>query len=207
MDIPWNIQRQKINKNRKKKFILSKNDYSNEIKKIRNINQYLKLSKKPILLIGGGIKRNNIAEKLLKIIKTKKLPFVTTWTSHDIVDYYNDLYIGSIGRNGNRSANKVCAEADLIITMGQRFAVKNIFGKFGTNAKIISIDIDKEELKSPLAKINLGINLPLDIFVKNWKPFNFKNIKEWLKETTQIKKDLFDINIICKEKKNRNLVV
>ena len=35
--------------------------------------------------------------------------------------------------------------------------------------------------------------------------FNFKNIKEWLKETTQIKKDLFDINIICKEK-NRNLV-
>ena len=114
--------------------------------------------------------------------------------------------MGSIGRNGNRSANKVCAEADLIITMGQRFAVKNIFGKFGTNAKIISIDIDKEELKSPLAKINLGINLPLDIFVKNWKPFNFKNIKEWLKETTQIKKDLFDINIICKEKKNRNLV-
>ena len=206
LDIPWNIQRQKINKNEKKKFILSKNDYSNEIKKIRNINQYLKLSKKPILLIGGGIKRNNIAEKLLKIIKTNKLPFVTTWTSHDIVDYYNDLYIGSIGRNGNRSANKVCAEADLIITMGQRFAVKNIFGKFGTNAKIISIDIDKEELKSPLAKINLGINLPLDIFVKNWKPFNFKNIKEWLKETTQIKKDLFDINIICKEKKNRNLV-
>ena len=206
LDIPWNIQRQKIKKNKNKKFKLDKIVYSNELKKIKNINKYFKLSKKPVLLIGGGIKRNNISKKLLKIIKKYNLPFVTTWTSHDIVDYSDDLYMGSIGRNGNRSANKVCAEADLIITMGQRFAVKNIFGHFGSKAKIIAIDIDKEELKSPLVKVNLGINLPLNIFIRNWKPINFKNIKEWLKETTLIKQNLFDINIICKEKKNRNLV-
>ena len=60
-------------------------------------------------------------------------------------------------------------KADLIITMGQRFAVKNIFGKFGANANIVAIDIDKEELKSPLVKVNLGINLPLNIFIKRIK--------------------------------------
>ena len=114
--------------------------------------------------------------------------------------------MGSIGRNGNRSANKICSKADLIITMGQRFAVKNIFGKFGANANIIAIDIDKEELKSPLVKVKFGINLPLDIFIKNWKPTNVKNLKEWLIETNKIKKNLFDINIICKEKKNQKFV-
>ena len=66
--------------------------------------------------------------------------------------------------------------------MGQRFAVKNIFGKFGTNAKIISIDIDKEELKSPLAKINLVLIYLNILKIKNWKqPIKkiLKNIKEW----------------------------
>jgi len=208
LDIPFNIQIKKINplKLRSYKFIKNNEKLKSELVKLKRLELLIKKSEKPLLLIGGGIKTPDISKQFLTMIEKYKLPFVTTWKSQDFASSDHVLNIGSIGKNGHRSANYACEAADLIITLGQRFAVKNIFGNFGINAKIIAIDIDKQELKSPLIKVNLGINLSLNNFLLNFKPnLNSKSDKliNWRNELSMIKNKLYEITIL---KKNINLV-
>jgi acetolactate synthase-1/2/3 large subunit len=198
LDIPFNIQKEKINPKNLKKFTIPIKKKSNF--KIKEIINLIKKSKKPLFIFGGGIKKANLSKIFVKMSKKFNIPFVSTWMTQDIINYDNKLYLGSIGKNGHRSANFACEKADLIISFGQRFAVKNIFGNFGKNAKIIAIDADQEEMKTPLARIDLKINSTLEDFIKS---FNLINIKKndtiWSKEVKLIKKQLFIINLISKK--------
>jgi len=198
LDIPFNIQKEKINPINLKKFIIplkKKNNF-----KIKQIINLIKKSKKPILIFGGGIKKPNLSKLFIKISKKLNIPFVTTWMTQDIINYNNELYLGSIGRNGHRSANFACEKADLIISFGQRFALKNIFGNFGKNAKIVAIDADQEEMRTSLVKVDLKINSTLEDFVNKFNSIKIKkkNIL-WNQEIKSIKKKLFIINVMSKK--------
>ncbi len=210
LDIPFNIQRQDVSfkdLNRTKFKSKLNNNKLKELNKIRQLNNFLKDSKKPLILVGGGIKNPDLSNIFLSKISKYKIPFVTTWTSQDITSFNNKYYLGSIGKSGHRSANLATEEADLIITLGQRFAVRNIIGKFGSKSKIVSIDIDKEEILNSQMKIDLGINISIESFLKNWElKKNSNNYSQWNKQTRDLKKNLFEINVICKKKANRNLV-
>ena len=198
LDIPFNIQKEKINPKNLKKFTIPIKKKKNF--KIKEIINLIKKSKRPLFIFGGGIKKPNLSKIFVKMSKKFNIPFVTTWMTQDIINYDNKLYLGSIGKNGHRSANFACEKADLIITFGQRFAVKNIFGNFGKNAKIIAIDADQEEMKTPLARIDLKINSTLEDFIKKFNLINIKNNnKIWSKEVKSIKKQLFIINLISKK--------
>ena len=60
--------------------------------------------------------------------------------------------------------------SDLIVALGVRFfSPKLIANKFGKNAKIVSIDIDKGELDDGLIRPNLKINCDLDYFFFKFK--------------------------------------
>ena len=208
LDIPFNIQKKKINPLKLKSFRFIKNNkkLKSELMKLKKLEMLLKKSERPILLIGGGIKTPDISQQFLSMIEKYKLPFVTTWKSQDFTSSNHALNIGSIGKNGHRSANYACEAADLIIALGQRFAVKNIFGNFGINAKIVAIDIDKQELKSPLIKVNLGINISLNNFLENFKPNldpKTNKLINWRNELLKIKNKLYEIIIF---KRNLNLV-
>ena len=206
LDIPFNIQISEINSKKIKSYCPSaenQKEKREESKKIKKLEELLFNSNKPVFLIGGGIKNPDLSKIILKKIEKNNIPFVTTWMSQDIAASSNKLNIGSIGRNGHRSANLLCAEADLIVTFGQRFAVKNIFGKFGKNAKIVAIDIDKKELKSPLIRINLGINLSISNVLKNLK-IKKKNIK-WSNRAAEIKKKTYKIEVYRKKISQENI--
>ena len=137
LDIPWNIQRQKIKKNKNKKFKSDKIIYSNELKKIKNINNYFKSSKKPVLLIGGGVRISNSVNVLDKILKELSIPIVTTWSGVDGVDHYNKNFIGTAGVYGTRPANFTIQNSDLLICLGTRLETRLTGGKPNTFAKIL----------------------------------------------------------------------
>jgi acetolactate synthase-1/2/3 large subunit len=206
LDIPFNIQISEINPKKIKSYFPPAENLQKrkkELKKVKKLEKLLFNSSKPVFLIGGGIKNPDLSKIILKKIKKNNIPFVTTWMSQDIASSSDKLNIGSIGKNGHRSANLLCAEADLIVTFGQRFAVKNIFGKFGKNAKIVAIDIDKEELKSPLIKINLGINLPISDVLKSLQ-IQKKNT-EWGNTALDIKNKSYRIEVYKRTISQKNI--
>lgn len=164
IDIPHNIQTSEIDEN-----LLDSFFNSDEYKcinsptkisenKVKQVIELIKESKRPVLLIGGGAvacKENQLIEKF---IDTYNLPVVASLRGLDIIDHNNPNFVGFIGAYGNRHANFAIAYSDLLIVLGSRLDNRQtggISGEFAKNAKIIRVDIDKEEIDNT---INAYIN-------------------------------------------------
>ena len=204
-DVPFNIQKTLINPKKLLSFKTKKNKINKKEKnKILILKKIFNESKKPLILVGGGINRSKQQKNFLKFVEKFKIPFVTTWMSQHICAYNHPLYNGSIGKNGHRSANVLTNECDLLICLGQRFGVKNIFGNFGKKAKIIAVDIDLNELNNGLVKPHAKINLLLQDFFKFIKGIKFKKTnKFWRDYCSNLKNKIFKIFILNKNENER----
>jgi acetolactate synthase-1/2/3 large subunit len=75
---------------------------------------------------------------------------MTTWNAADRVDSRNANYFGRPNTWGQRSANLLLAQADVIIALGTRLGLQQTgfnWQEFGKNAFIVHVDIDPAELE------------------------------------------------------------
>ena len=182
IDIPMNFQKEKINLTKLKSF--KKPKIKNNKIKIKNdaykIRKLLIKSKRPVLILGGGLRISRAVNELEKFLKKINIPIVTTWSGLDVIDFNHKNYIGSIGVYGSRAANFAVQNADLVLNFGSRLDTRVTGGKpetFARSAKIISIDVDKYELnKKRGLNVYLKINQDLKNFLSilNSKSMNFK---------------------------------
>jgi len=122
---------------------------------------------KPIIIAGNGIRLSNTIQEFKTFIGTYNIPFVTSFLAKDITKTDHPLNMGVIGIRGNKWANKIVGEADLIIALGTRLCR----GMIGYNNEILNktaykivIDIDKNEHKKTFVKINKLLNIDLKYF-------------------------------------------
>ena len=188
IDIPMNFQRAKINLKKIKSFKVPKNKSSHQIvNNIYKIKKLLKKSKRPILILGGGIRMSKSINELDKFLKKVDLPTVTTWSGLDTIDYKNKNYIGCIGVYGSRAANFAVQNSDLVLNFGSRLDTRITGGKpetFARSAKVVSIDIDRHELNKQRGldvylKINEDLNKFLSTFNLKLKKFKFSASSSW----------------------------
>lgn len=109
----------------------------------------LEQSAKPLILAGNGIKLAGATKLLYQLMEKLEIPVESTWKTIDMLDEENELYVGHPGIMGDRGANLILQEADLILSIGCRldtsitaFNDKN----FGKSAKKIIIDVDPHEI-------------------------------------------------------------
>lgn len=150
LDIPLDIQAAMIDENKLEGFKI--NEVEEEIDLSRQIKRTIDLikeSKQPLVLAGNGIKLAGAEEELNSFIEKLQIPVLTTWKSIDLLGEDNPLYAGHPGGMGDRGANLILQEADLLIVLGSRldpsitaFNHKN----FGKKAKKVMVDIDKAEI-------------------------------------------------------------
>jgi acetolactate synthase-1/2/3 large subunit len=188
IDIPMNYQRAKIDLKKIKYFKIPKSKPNllimNNIYKIKKL---LDKSKRPILIIGGGVRISRAMNELEKFLKKINLPIVTTWSGLDTLDYNHKNYIGCIGVYGSRAANFAVQNSDLVLNFGSRLDTRVTGGRpetFARSAKIVSIDIDKNELNKKrgldiFLKINEDLNKFLSIFNLKLKKFKFSASSDW----------------------------
>ncbi len=187
IDIPMDLQRVKIDPKKLKSFKPSINKkiikYRNIVAKIENL---LRKSKKPVIILGGGIKYGKAELDLINFLKIFNIPIVTTWSGVDLIDHNNKNYIGNIGVYGSRAANFTVQNSDLILCLGSRLDTRVTGGvpkSFARNAKKIVVDIDKYELgKKRGLKIDLKVELDIKIFFQEYEKYKKINIikEEWL---------------------------
>jgi acetolactate synthase-1/2/3 large subunit len=184
IDIPMNFQKEIINENNIKIFKKPKKSTSinTQIKSdIYKIKELLNKSKRPILILGGGLRIAKAVNELEKFLKKINIPIVTTWSGVDVLDFNHKNYIGCIGVYGSRAANFAVQNADLLLNFGSRLDTRVTGGRpetFSRSAKIISVDIDKYELNKRRGLNNyLKINQDLKDFllILNSKSINFKH--------------------------------
>ncbi len=103
--------------------------------------------KKPVLIAGSGVREAGASGLLQQFAVKTHIPILTTMNAVDLVQDKEKL--GFIGVYGNRVANMIVSEADLVISIGARLGIRQIGNKaefFAPKAFLIRADVDQYEL-------------------------------------------------------------
>jgi len=85
---------------------------------------------------------------------------VTYWNAVDLIEDDNPLYVGRAGNMGDRPGNWAIQNADLIVAIGTRISIRQVGYNWKTwarEAKVIMVDVDKEEMKKPTLHVDFPI--------------------------------------------------
>jgi acetolactate synthase-1/2/3 large subunit len=130
--------------------------------KIQQVIELIKLSSRPLFLVGGGMDFLQF-NKMWPEIEALNIPIATTWNACDYVDFDHKLYAGRPNTYGMRWANAVIQQADLVITFGARLGLQQTgfaWDQFVPEGKIVRIDLDKNEIN--LGQPKTFIDLEMD---------------------------------------------
>jgi len=183
LDIPLDSQAKKV------KF-KSFSNYSNKSLRITDAYEYasdiIKLineSKRPLILGGIGIKLSGAKDKFKQLINATQIPTTLSWSGIDLLPTNNPNNYGRFGLYGQRAANLIAQNADLIVVLGSRLALPQVgydFSQFARGAKIVVVDIDELELNKyeKTIKYNHDVSIVLDKLLENISKIK-PNISEW----------------------------
>lgn len=147
LDIPMNVQRMEIEPEKLRSFE-PEEQKSTEID-VGVIVEALKKAKRPVLLVGAGVKSEQARKLVNELVKKWKIPVVSSMIAVDVVPSSEGMNFGFLGAYGSRTANFIVAKSDLVIAIGSRLDVRQVGGKrenFAPNAQLIRVDIDAGEL-------------------------------------------------------------
>ena len=123
LDLPMDVQRTQIKVPKVKKVsIQAKKFYKNNI--LKKLLFDLQNSKKPIILVGGGIHSSHSLDLFRKFIHLIKIPVVNSLMAVDALPYSEPLRVGFIGSYGNRWANITLSNSDFVLVLGSRLDVR-----------------------------------------------------------------------------------
>jgi acetolactate synthase-1/2/3 large subunit len=218
LDIPLDVQNMRVVSETLMSFSEKKQNTVINEKDISFIHKKLNASKKPIILIGGGILLDEGAKKLRTFVEKYKFPVVFTSAAPDAYGSSNSNSIGSIGVMGcSRAAAFAVQNADLILNFGSRLPPA-VLGEditdFARNAEIIVVDQNVDEFSDNIKRytkiiparpsqvliklMDLKIKKKIDWLERcqHWKIF-FKNHDVWENKGNAL--DMHNLAIILSE--------
>jgi acetolactate synthase-1/2/3 large subunit len=135
---------------------------------VDNVIEKLIESERPVILAGAGIRLSGAAEEFYQLAERIGVPVQVAWDAIDLFPSNHPLYAGRPSTVGQRGANFIFQNADLLLSIGCRLNVRQIGYTFKAVARAaykISVDIDLAELKKPTLKIDLPINADAKEFI------------------------------------------
>ena len=139
-------------------------------------------AERPIWLIGGGVTRETaviIREQLL----ATGIPVATTWNGTDRVSADNPNYVGRPNTWGQRSANLLLAQADLIVAFGTRLGLQQTgfnWQEFGKGATVVQVDIDDGELNKGHPLIDVPMLADANELLVSLVVLDYPGHEDWL---------------------------
>lgn len=130
------------------------------MERIKECLAMLAAAHRPLMIVGNGVRIAGAQDKLTAAIDQLKIPVVTSWEGADLLDWDNGYAIGRPGLMGDRAGNFAVQNADVILAIGTRLSIPQTGhapDRFAPNAKIIMVDIDREETQKPTLDIALAI--------------------------------------------------
>jgi acetolactate synthase I/II/III large subunit len=116
---------------------------------------FVSKSKRPVLVAGGGVLRENALGALQRLAEASGIPVATLQYHPDAFPTTHRLALGPLGRNGWSSANRTLPQADTVIAVGAHldlFSTQFRYGIIGRDATLIH--------HSPVAT-DIGVAFPV----------------------------------------------
>jgi len=145
LDLPLNTQSLDINPEELESFIPENKTPTPTNEDIDHIIEKINNSKKPLIVVGNGVRLSGGIEELKEFLNKTNIPVITAVNGNDIVneDYIN--YAGRFGTHAQICANNLLDECDFLLTIGSRLYIRQTgynFKSFAKNAYKIYTDID-----------------------------------------------------------------
>lgn len=156
LDVPMNIQSSQVDE-------ASLQQYQQEelpalaVKKgaaldeeVAAVRKALEGAKRPLFWLGHGIRLAGAQPLIDPLLDKLQMPALVTWAGIDMVAAEHPLVFGRAGTYGQRCANFVLQNCDLLVCIGTRMAISQIgydITELARDARIIVVDIDEHELK------------------------------------------------------------
>lgn len=199
IDIPMNIQNDEIEISE-----LNTNDPVSVVDPkvyqtfFQNYLETLKTSKRPLILVGRGVRASGTVEQFLTFLQKYQVPVVTSLLGFDVMPYTHAQRIGFIGTYGNRWANYALGSCDLLLVLGSRLDLRQTGSDIPSfqNGKVIyHVDIDEAELNNRITNC-LTLKSNLTDFFSSIETFenNYTTPVEWLNEIEFKKQARLDTN-------------
>ena len=82
----------------------------------------LRGAKRPMIIAGGGVLYSDAEEQLRQFVEATGIPVGTSQAGGGVLAWDHPQYLGGVGATGTLAANKIAAEADVIIGIGTRYS-------------------------------------------------------------------------------------
>jgi len=199
IDIPMNIQDEEIELPDFKVFdSKTENDSAVYQTFFQNYLDALQKSKRPMILVGRGIRSSGTVEQFHKFLQNYNVPVVTSLLGFDVLPYKHPQRTGFIGTYGNRWANYALGSCDLLLVLGSRLDLRQTgsdIPSFQNGKLIYHVDIEPAELNTRI-KDCVILNADLSDFFKQVENFDiaYKAPEEWVNEIEEKKQARLDTN-------------
>lgn len=80
----------------------------------------LKLSKKPVIIAGGGVLYSEASDSLAAFAEAHGIPVMETQAGKSALPHDHALNMGSVGVTGTSASNRLAEEADVVLAVGTR---------------------------------------------------------------------------------------
>lgn len=192
LEVPFDVQGQMVEEQDPKVVGFTRDNHESK-DHVEYIIKKINESKRPVVLGGFGVKLSESEKEFEKFVNEHHIPTLLSWSAVDLLHDENPNYFGRPGVQGQRAANFIIQNCDLLIVMGSRLSLLQTgYNRkdFAPKAHIIHIDIDKSETKKfqgknincDVASILVGLNdrvKDIKYTDKNWLDYCQYTSKEF----------------------------
>lgn len=173
--------------------------------KLEELAELLRSCTRPAVIVGSGI-HNARAERLfLDTVESLNIPVLTSISGIDLIPSDHRLFFGRPGILGERAANFIMQNSDLLIVIGTRMGIRICGYAWETvarGAQKVMVDIDRNELEKPTFRPDVKIHADAGDFLRSLKQLvpDLEPRGEWLEYCRGLKKKY---PVILPEHRNR----
>ncbi|MGC5224542.1 3D-(3,5/4)-trihydroxycyclohexane-1,2-dione acylhydrolase (decyclizing) [Micromonospora sp. DT81.3] len=82
----------------------------------------IRSAKRPLIVAGGGVLYSSAENELRALVEASGIPVGTSQAGGGVLDWDHPQNLGGIGATGTLAANRLAAEADVVIGIGTRYS-------------------------------------------------------------------------------------
>lgn len=182
LDIPVDVQNARVEPEQLSRWTGVESVMQASADEVKFVSEALKEAKRPVFLIGSGIRASRGIEQFKALVEKTKIPVCFSASAVDTYGISHELSMGTVGTiGGTRAGNFTVQNADLIVSIGCRLSpmlTDSQYEKFARAAKLIVVDIDENEHSKGTVRIDKLILSDAKVFIEAL-------LKEGLTETSK----------------------
>jgi len=181
LDIPLDVQSAMINETTLEGYTSAGINQDIQIDYVVNL---IEAAKRPVILAGCGVRQAGAVDDFINLAEHLNIPVLLTWKAMDFLPSNHRLFAGRPGTAGQRAANFIQQNSDLVIVLGARLDPAQIGfdqSTFAREAKKIIVDVDENELSKFSFKVDATVLTDVKSFIKILHGASIRppNCEEW----------------------------